>query len=135
MSSKLSKSVRALEGIELANSIEENATRLQCLTLLYALFDKFGDSISKNRFKEVFSMTEIGKMIRDEGLKEGREEGLKEGMEVGKVELLIKQLTKKFKKLPSKYEDKIKKLPITTIDVIATDIFDLESVEDLEKYF
>ncbi|GFZ30070.1 hypothetical protein CSC2_05960 [Clostridium zeae] len=131
MSSKVSKSERTLEGIELANSIEDSEIKLKCLTLLYALFDKFGDQISKMRFKEVFSMTDIGKMIRDEGLKEGREEGRGEG----KVELLIRQLTKKFKKIPSEYEEKIKKLPITTIDVIATDIFELESVEDLEKYF
>ncbi|QAA33501.1 hypothetical protein C1I91_18645 [Clostridium manihotivorum] len=80
-------------------------------------------------------MTEIGKMIRDEGLKEGRQEGLKEGMEIGKVELLIKQLIKKFKKIPSEYEEKIKKLPVTTIDVIATDIFVLEFVKDLDEYF
>lgn len=71
-------------------------------------------------------MTEIGKMIRDDGMREGRE--------AEKVEILIKLLIKKFKKLPLKYEEKIKQLPITTIDVITTDIFDIESIEDLEKY-
>jgi hypothetical protein len=35
-------------------------------------------------FKEVFSMTEIGKMIREDGLKEGIEVGIREGKEVEK---------------------------------------------------
>lgn len=130
MSSKISKSQRALEGIELANSIEEDDTKLQCLTLLYALFDKFGDSLSKIRFKEVFSMTEIGKMIREDGLKEG----IEVGKETEKTEILIKLLVKKFKKLPTGYEEKIKKLPMATLDIIITEIFDLESIEDLNKY-
>ncbi|GFZ30087.1 hypothetical protein CSC2_06130 [Clostridium zeae] len=123
MSSKISKSERTLEGIELANSIEDSEVKLKCLTLLYALFDKFGDQISKKRFKEVFSVTEIGKMIRDDGKSEG------------KTEILIKQLNKRFNKLPQEYEEKIKNLPSEKIELIATDIFDLEKVEDLEKYF
>ena len=72
-------------------------------------------------------MTEIGKMIRDEGIKEGEKKG--------KAEILIKQLIKKFKSVPQGYKDKINNLPEDTIDVIATDIFDLEKIEDLEKYF
>ncbi|MBK1809490.1 DUF4351 domain-containing protein [Clostridium sp. YIM B02505] len=127
MSSKLSKSERTLEGIELANSIEDSEVKLKCLTLLYALFDKFGDKISKKRFKEVFSVTEIGKMIRDDGKSEGKAEG--------KTEILIKLLNKKFKKLSQEYEERIKNLPSENIELIANDIFDLEKVEDLEKYF
>ncbi|GKU24278.1 DUF4351 domain-containing protein [Clostridium folliculivorans] len=130
MKSKISKSQRSLEGIELANSIEEDDTKLQCLTLLYALFDKFGDSISKIRFKEVFSMTDIGKMIREDGLKEG----IEVGKEAEKTEILIKLLVKKFKKLPTGYEEKVRKLPMATLDIIITEIFDLESLEDLNKY-
>jgi hypothetical protein len=80
--------------------------------------------------KEVFGMTEIGRMIRDDGIREGKAEG-KAG---GKAEMLIKQLTKRFNKIPSEYVDKIMKLPQATIDVIATEIFDLNSISDLDKY-
>lgn len=59
----------------------------------------------------------------------------KKGIEKGKSELLIKQLFKKFKHLPDGYEEKIKKLSPMTLDEIATDIFDLEKAEDLERYF
>lgn len=76
---------------------------------------------------EVISMTEVGKMIFEDGKNEGKAEG--------KAEILIKQLDKKFKSLPREYMDKIKLLPEVIIETIATDIFDIEKVEDLEKYF
>lgn len=80
--------------------------------------------------KEVFGMTEIGRMIREDGIREGKEEGKAEG----KAEMLITLLTKRFNKIPIEYVEKIMKLPQTTIDVIATEIFDLNSISDLEKY-
>lgn len=72
-------------------------------------------------------MTEIGRMIRDEAIKEGEAEG--------KAEILIKILMKKFKFIPEEYKNKIKNLDEASIDVIATDIFEIEDLEDLLKYF
>ncbi|MDZ4957201.1 DUF4351 domain-containing protein [Clostridium perfringens] len=88
-------------------------------------------------------MTDIGKMIRDEAIKEGIREGLEEGSkegilkgkEEGKAEMLIRLLVKKFKFVPDEYKKKIRKLSEESIDVIATDIFDIEKIEDVEKYF
>ena len=76
-------------------------------------------------------MTEIGKMIRDEGI----QEGIKEGVKKGKAKILIKLLIKKFKFVPQGYMDRINNLTEDTIEVIAMDIFDLERIEDLEEYF
>ncbi len=59
----------------------------------------------------------------------------KRGIEKGKAELLIKLLLKKFKNLPADYKDKIMNLPINAIDRIGMDIFDIDSVEELEEYF
>jgi len=59
----------------------------------------------------------------------------KRGIEKGKAELLIKLLIKKFKSLPKEYEDKIMNLPINAIDRIGMDIFDIDSVKELEEYF
>jgi hypothetical protein len=120
-------SLRTLKSIELANKIENKDDKIQCLTLLYALLEKFGDELAKKRFKEVFSMTEIGKMIREEGKNEGKLEG--------KAEILIKLLTKKFKVVPENYKQKIKTLPDETIDIIAIDIFEINSLDEIEKYF
>ena len=91
--------------------------------LLYALFDKFGDDVSKKRFKEVVSMTDVGRMIYEEGI------------EKGKTDLLIRQLIKKFKIVPDEYKKKLTTLSQDTIEVIGTEIFDMETIEDLKKYF
>lgn len=139
MSGKGSRSERTIESIELTNNLEDSENKLQSLSLLYALLDKFGDEISRKKLKEMITMTEIGKMIRDEGIEEGKKEGKKEGIEEGKTkgksEIIIRQILKKFKKVPKEYIDGIKSLPDETLECIATDIFDMESVEDLKKYF
>ncbi|KYH34435.1 hypothetical protein CLTEP_15870 [Clostridium tepidiprofundi DSM 19306] len=134
MNSKEDKSTRAIKSIELASKIKENDNKLHCLSLLYALLEKFGDDNSKKKFKEVFSMTEIGKMIREEGLQEGKLEGLQEGKIEGKYEMLTALLIKKFKKIPNEYLKKIKTLPPNIIDIIALEIFDMQDIKDLEKY-
>ena len=72
-------------------------------------------------------MTDLGKMLVNDGIKQGKEEG--------KSELLIKLLLKRFKKLPEDYQHKIKELSPESLEILATDIFELEKVEDLEKYF
>ncbi|WP_315119157.1 DUF4351 domain-containing protein [uncultured Clostridium sp.] len=126
MRGKESRSKRTLDSIELAGKMPEGNEKLQCLSLLYALFDKFGDELSKIKFKELVSMTEIGKMLR--------EDGIKEGMKEGKAEILIKQLIKKFKSIPEEYKQRIKTLDEETIDVIATDIFDIDNLDELKKY-
>lgn len=66
---------------------------------------------------------------------EGRKEGVSIGETKWKAYFLLKQLIKKFEKLPEEYKKKISSLPADKLDVIGGDIFDLEKVEDLEKYF
>lgn len=59
----------------------------------------------------------------------------REKIEEGKAELLIKLLTKKFKTLPKLFIEKIKSLPEDKLEEISMDIFDMNSIEDLKKYF
>jgi hypothetical protein len=73
MNSEKSKSEITLESIEIAKNIHNNSEKNNCLMLLYALFDKFGDDVSKKKFKEVVSMTDVGRMIYEEGREEGLE--------------------------------------------------------------
>lgn len=122
MRSEKSKSDRAVDSIKLAGKIKNNENKLQCLSMLYALLDKFGDEKIKKGIWEVFSMTEIGKLIREQGVKEG------------KAETLLKQLVKKFGKVPEDYKDSIKKLSTETIDIISIEIFDMKDIKDIEKY-
>ena len=143
MHAKESKSDRIIKSVKLMEKINSRELRNESISLLYALFDKFGDEEDKNKFKEMIAMTEIGKMIHEDGVEEGRKEGIKEGKiegkkegkAEGKSEIVIKLLTKKFKKLPEDYINKIKLLSDITLETIATDIFDMKEVQDLEKYF
>lgn len=134
MNNKINKSDIIIKSIELAQDIPNDNIKNNTLMLLYALFDKFGDEKSKNKFKEVIGMTEVGKMIYNDGLQEGMEKGIEKGMEKAKSEMLIKQLIKKFKKLPDDYKLKIKRTPGDTLDILLTEIFDMESINDLDKY-
>lgn len=76
-------------------------------------------------------MTDIGKMIYQEGM----EEGIEKGIGKGKADLLLKLLIKKFKVIPDDYKNKILNLSQETIEVIGTEIFDMNSLDDLKKYF
>ena len=49
--------------------------------------------------------------------------------------MLIKQLIKKFKIVPEEYKKKIMALPQDVIEVIGTEIFDINSIDELKKYF
>lgn len=58
----------------------------------------------------------------------------KKGRKEGRLEILLIQLNKKFKGLPDGYIKKINKASSEVIGQIGEDIFDIESVEDLDKY-
>ncbi|NME96523.1 DUF4351 domain-containing protein [Clostridium cochlearium] len=104
-------------------------------SILYAFANKFLSGKDLEKVKEELRMTELGKSLIQEGIEKGKDEGIEKGKDEGKAELLIKQLMKKFKKLPNGYKEKIKALPKETIELIATDIFELNSIEELEQYF
>jgi len=83
--------------------------------------------------KEVVQLEELrDKAIRD--LK-SRLSGAKEGEKIeGKGEMLIMKLTRKFKFIPEEYKEKLIKISEETIEAIALDIFEIENIEDLNKY-
>ena len=68
-------------------------------------------------------MTDIGRMLTEEAKVEKA------------VEILVKILRKKFGALPKDYENKIRNSSEEVIDNITTDIFDINRIEELEKYF
>lgn len=95
-------------------------------SMLYAFANKFLRGKELERIREELKMTELGRSLI--------EEGKRKGIEKGKAELLIKLLMKKFKKLPEEYKNKMKELPEEALELITTEIFDLEKVEDLDNY-
>ena len=68
------------------------------------------------------------------GRVEGRVEGIEKGIEKGKAELLWYLIKKKFPEIDNEYFEKIKQLEPEDIKVVSFALFDMESLEDLEKY-
>lgn len=97
------------------------------------------DKNNREFLMDMMKRLELDKKLKEEGIEEGMERGMERGMEAGiergKYEIVIKLLIKKFKKLPDDYINKIKKLSNDVLEVVATDIFDMDRVEELERYF
>lgn len=68
------------------------------------------------------------------GKAEGIEEGKAQGEEKGKVEVLFRQLTKKFKTIPKPYKEKLACLNKFQVEFILDDIFEINELKDLDKY-
>ena len=95
----------------------------------------FGKAIIERIFKEVVDMFDIRQsagyqLILEEGIEKGIEKGKREALS----ELTLRQLRKKFKKLPSGYLEKIKSQDVFTLETIAENIFEIEKLENLDQY-
>ena len=138
MGGKLTKAEKIIKSIRIVKS-SDSEYKYDIESMLYAFADKFLQGKDLQKVKEEISMTELGRMLIEDGIEKGRKEGIEkgieQGMEKGKADFLIKMLVKKFKNVPNEYREKIKMLPQDTIEVIGMDIFEMNSINDLEKYF
>ena len=87
-----------------------------------------------NNEMEVTTMVSNASKIFDKLKSDAIKEGLNEGKKEGKSELLIKLLIKRFNGISDYYIENIKNLPEESIELIATNIFELEKIEDIKKY-
>ncbi|MFR5948200.1 MAG: DUF4351 domain-containing protein [Clostridium sp.] len=130
MGGKLTKAEKIIKSIRIVKS-SENEYKYDIESMLYAFADKFLSGKDLQKVKEEISMTELGRMLIEDGIEKGR----KEGIEKGKSETLIKLLIKKFGFLSEEYKSKISNLSKDTIDIILMEIFDIKSINELDKYF
>lgn len=74
----------------------------------------------------------------EKGLAQGMEQGLKKGVEQGaqraKIQILARQLVKKFKYVPEPYMQKLTALNGIQVEFILDDIFEIRELSDLDKY-
>ena len=129
MGGKLTKAEKIIKSIRIVKS-SDNEYKYDIESMLYAFADKFLKGKDLQKVKEEISMTELGRMLIEDGKAEGRAEGRVQG----KTETLIKLLIKKFGFLSEEYKNKICKLPNETIDIILMEIFDIKSINELDKY-
>ena len=126
MGGKLTKAEKIIKSIRIVKS-SNSEYKYDIESMLYAFADKFLKGKDLQRVKEEISMTELGRMLI--------EDGIEKGIEKGKTETLIKLLIKKFGFLSEEYKNKISNLSKDTIDIILMEIFDIKSINELDKYF
>lgn len=93
MSGKLTLLERFLKGFQILKATEatmERETLMQLQSLLYVFAGKFLDRNDLEKVKEVISMTILGEMLMNDGIKKGIKEGIKQGEQ--KVNHLIQLL-------------------------------------------
>lgn len=103
---------------------------MNSLALLYAFAEKFVDSSNMEKVKGVFRMTELGKLLKEEGIKEGIKEGRRQEL----IRTAVRLLTKKFGILPEEVRNKIEKSDNTVLEIIVDEVLDFEKLEDVSKY-
>ncbi|KYH34832.1 hypothetical protein CLTEP_11470 [Clostridium tepidiprofundi DSM 19306] len=126
MHSEKDKNERIIESIKLAKEIKDKENQMNSLALLYAFSEKFIDDKNIDKVKEVFRMTELGKLLKEEGIEEGRKREL--------VRTSIRLLTKKFGILPEDVKEKLEKAEITELEIIVDSILDFNKLEEVNKY-
>ena len=77
--------------------------------VIYAMANKFLDSMDMNKIREVIRMTKLGQMLRDEGIALGKELG----REQGKLDMVKKLLVENL--LEPEQIARITDLPLETI--------------------
>ncbi|HNW47824.1 MAG TPA: DUF4351 domain-containing protein, partial [Thermotogota bacterium] len=58
--------------------------------------------------------------------------GMKKGLEMGKADVIWKQMIKKFPNLQAAYLDKLKQLDEIRLDILALELLDIQSEEELK---
>ena len=62
---------------------EKQSTAEKTMAMLYTLADKFLNTDELEEIKEVLTVTRLGQMIYDDGIKKGIEQGIEQGIERG----------------------------------------------------
>ncbi|MGL5675788.1 MAG: hypothetical protein ACRDDX_05225, partial [Cellulosilyticaceae bacterium] len=123
MGGELSKEAKIIKAIKLSKDYPMSK-KADVQAMLYTFAHKFLSGIELENVKEVMKMTELGKMLHDEGVQEGIqkgiEKGIQKGIEEGKEDM-VKELLKEG--LLSKEQiAKAAKLPLEKIETIEKSI-------------
>ena len=87
-----------IQAVELAKEIEDRQQKLQVLAGILTFTDKIVDNDYRERVKEEWKMTQIGKMIFDDGFQVGEKRGEKRGIQLGEHKKLTAQVCRKLEK-------------------------------------
>ena len=82
MASTMSRKDIIKEAIQIVRQ-EKQPTAEKTMAMLYTLADKFLNTDELEEIKEVLTVTRLGQMIYDDGIKKGIEQGIEKGIEQG----------------------------------------------------
>ena len=68
-------------------------------------------------------------------IQQGVEEGRDLGVEEGKAAILMKQINKRFGRIPPALEHKLRASKTEVVDQFGESLFDFQSLEDVEKWW
>ncbi|WHE06068.1 DUF4351 domain-containing protein [Thermoanaerobacterium thermosaccharolyticum] len=96
----------------------------------------YADRLSEEQMKYVINNLKEAnfKIYTEEELKKSMEKGIEKGFEKGMENLVIRLLKKKFNDIPEKYIKLIEDADKKTLLQIADNIFEINKIEDIEKY-
>ncbi|MFU0781516.1 MAG: DUF4351 domain-containing protein [Thermoanaerobacterium thermosaccharolyticum] len=96
----------------------------------------YADRLNEEQMKYVINNLKEAnfKIYTEEELKKSMEKGMEKGIEKGMENLVIRLLKKKFSDIPEKYIKLIEDADEKTLLQIADNIFEINKIEDIEKY-
>lgn len=123
---KKQEAIRAC--VDLAKQLPNKEQETFALAGILTFTDKIINDETKRYIKEVLGMTQVGKMLMDEGRQEGRQEGLQEGLQKGLQkgqQKAAKKTAKNMLKRGDSIEDiaEVLELPIETIKAWQKEFF------------
>lgn len=137
-----SKDCKALAGLAFPNIDDADDILLQFTEL--AMTDmKRPDYVAKIRFGEEWLIIKeaiyMSSVLYKHPYEKGKEDGIAEGMEKGErnelIKTVTKQLTKKFGIISDEIRAKIKSADSYKLELIIENIFELDSLDKIFKYF
>ena len=119
---KKQEAIRAC--VDLAKQLPNKEQETFALAGILTFTDKIINDETKRYIKEVLGMTQVGKMLMDEGRQEGRQEGLQEGLQKGQQKT-AKKTAKNMLKRGDSIEDiaEVLELPTETIKAWEKEFF------------
>lgn len=112
----------------------------ECLLVVEDLEDKDYYFLTVECIKKLYKKSKYEKYVKEEILmkstlyREPYEKGIAEGVKEGKIDIVLKFLTKRFGLLPDEIKKEIRSLDVNSLDIILDKILDYKDLEDFKKF-
>lgn len=135
-----------LQSVQFLNELEDKQTGIEYLETMLRYVFSAGMKFTKNEIIQLIhgiestypEGREVTMSMADKWREEGWEKGLERGLVQGEVKALsetaIKLLTERFGKVPHDIKDGINNAEIVNLQLLLSNIFRYESIDDVKKY-